>query len=166
MISQTDETVSNAAIVREAMIGCLEERDGHPYATADGCERLRDILKQRGVAAVVSIGEDGLFQVKVSTLPQEEPVVFLRRLAQSDYVAEGNYFPDGQKLLAVADALEAVGGLVQVNLGALPNESVVEFLRRLAQNDYMVDLNYLPDGWRLLSVANALEATGCKATAS
>lgn len=36
-------------------------------------------------------------------------------------------------------------------------ESDAEFLVRLAQNDYMIDTHYLPDGLRLLALAERLK---------
>jgi hypothetical protein len=32
-----------------------------------------------------------------------------------------------------------------------------EFLRYLAQNDYMIDQHYLPDGERLLEIADSID---------
>ena len=60
----SDPRVEIAGKVREAMIQCLEERDGRYYATEAGCERLREILTKHGISALVSVGEDGRFEVR------------------------------------------------------------------------------------------------------
>ena len=81
----------------------------------------------------------------------------LRRIAQNDYqpVAWGKYLPDGELLLAIADRLEKGPS------PAIPKKATdmsdADELRRIAQNDYMIDGKYLPDGWLLLTIADRLE---------
>jgi hypothetical protein len=42
-------------------------------------------------------------------------------------------------------------------MSAFPELSDAEFLRYVAQNDYMIDQHYLPTGERLMQMAEALE---------
>ncbi len=42
------------------------------------------------------------------------------------------------------------------------SESVPELLRRIAQNDYMIDQHYLEDGARLMNAADLIENSGSK----
>lgn len=68
MSNRTSELVVDiASKIRTAMIDCLEEREGRYFATEAGCERIREILKEHGITANVKVGEDGKFQIGVST---------------------------------------------------------------------------------------------------
>lgn len=62
------DMVETAGKIREALVSCLEERDGRYYATEAGCARLRGILEMHGIEATVTVGADGRFEVHT---PQE-----------------------------------------------------------------------------------------------
>ena len=58
--------VALAAKVRQAMIDCLDRReDGRYYATEAGCVRLRKILADHGINAVVEIDSEERFEVRM-----------------------------------------------------------------------------------------------------